>query len=94
LQNAESSLPKDIIDKVYQDYEINLVENALSIINEFFTESKSIRVVRCAIFLAGGNLNNLQFYLEKAKQDYRDLIYWAEYDKFDKKIRDFNMPFV
>ena len=31
--------------------------------------------------------------INAAMTDYRDVIYWAEYDASDRKIRDFDQPF-
>lgn len=51
-----------------------------------------LRVLRCAIFLAAGDVEKLRHNLEVAEQDWRDLIYWAEYDA-NGQVRDFHQPF-
>jgi hypothetical protein len=53
------------------------------------------RITRCVLYLADGNLESLASYIKAAMQDYRDVIWWAEYDREDreKRIRDFNLPF-
>lgn len=51
------------------------------------------RVLRCAVFLAAGDEKKLDHNLAVAQQDYRDLIYWAEYDTSERRVRNFNLPF-
>lgn len=54
---------------------------------------KNFRVIRCVLHLANGNLNDLEYFIKQALIDWRDIIYWDEYDKSDVKIRDFEKPF-
>jgi len=59
---------------------------------------KSDRVIRCIIFLAKGNLTDLDNYIESAIKDTRDVIFWAEYEglkgkRRPKRIRDFDKSF-
>jgi hypothetical protein len=51
------------------------------------------RVLRSIVFLAQGSLDNLQHYFKAALTDWRDVVYWAEYDRNDKRIHDFNLLF-
>lgn len=48
--------------------------------------------MRCVIVLAGGDIEKLRHYVEQALMDYRDVIYWAEYDA-ERRIADHNEPF-
>lgn len=59
---------------------------------------KTDRVIRCIIFLAKGNLTDLNKYIETATFDTRDVMLWAEYEKLSgdfnyKRKRDFNKTF-
>jgi hypothetical protein len=59
---------------------------------------KTDRVIRCIIFLAKGNLTDLNKYIETATFDTRDVMLWAEYEKLSgdlnyKRQRDFNKTF-
>jgi hypothetical protein len=59
---------------------------------------KTDRVIRCIIFLAKGNLTELDKYIETATFDTRDVMLWAEYEKLSgdfsyKRLRDFNKTF-
>jgi hypothetical protein len=59
---------------------------------------KTDRVIRCIIFLAKGNLTELNKYIETATFDTRDVMFWAEYEgvkenENPKRVRDFNKTF-
>jgi hypothetical protein len=59
---------------------------------------KTDRVIRCIIFLAKGNLTELNKYIETATFDTRDVMFWAEYEGLKenenpKRVRDFNKTF-
>ena len=59
---------------------------------------KTDRVIRCILFLAKGNLTDLNKYIETATFDTRDVMLWAEYEKLSgdfnyKRLRDFNKTF-
>jgi len=60
---------------------------------------KTDRVIRCIIFLAKGNLTELEHYIEAATFDTRDIMLWAEYEGLKdnenpKRVRDFNKTFA
>lgn len=50
------------------------------------------RLYRCILFLADGDLDKVDKYINLANIDFRDVIVPAEYDN-DKHIRDFRFPF-
>jgi hypothetical protein len=43
--------------------------------------------------LAEGKTDRLLHFIGCATTDYRDVILWAEYDRNDQRVRDFNQPF-
>jgi hypothetical protein len=60
---------------------------------------KTDRVIRCIIFLAKGNLTDLNKYIETATFDTRDVMLWAEYEGLKenekpKRVRNFNKTFT
>jgi hypothetical protein len=60
---------------------------------------KTDRVIRCIVFLAKGNLTDLNKYIETATFDPRDVMLWAEYEGLKenekpKRVRDFNKTFT
>jgi hypothetical protein len=59
---------------------------------------KTDRVIRCIIFLAKGNIEDLKKYIDAATFDTRDVMLWAEYEILNgdlsyKRRRDFNKTF-
>ena len=58
---------------------------------------KTDRIIRCIIFLANGDIDNLKKFIDNAIFDPRDVMLWAEYERLDKlnfkRIRDFNHTF-
>jgi hypothetical protein len=57
----------------------------------------SSRVLRCVVFLAKGSFDELRIMVGAARADFRDVIFWAEYERhaFERPIhvRDLNEPF-
>jgi hypothetical protein len=47
------------------------------------------RVARCVMFLAGGDPVKLAQFTAAARLDYRDVIWWAEYDGGEILLRSF-----
>ncbi|MDH3641703.1 MAG: hypothetical protein OES38_06385 [Gammaproteobacteria bacterium] len=85
-------LLKDISRAIERQYSHELL-NARRTIAEI--QHLGPRVVRCVIFLANGDLQQLEYYTQQALQDPRDVMYWAEYDRdTDEQLRDFNEPFT
>ena len=52
------------------------------------------RVLRCVVVLAERDAERIRHFVEAAKEDYRDVIYWAEYDQDGRRVRDFTRPFA
>ncbi len=44
------------------------------------------------IFLAEGDIGKLRHFVTQAVDDFRDVIYWAEYGP-NGQVRDFSKPF-
>ena len=61
-------------------------------LDEELREGEHARILRCVLFLSGGDMELLVYYSDRASSDWRDVIYWAEYDEQDHRLRDFNQP--
>ena len=94
-------LPSDIIQEMQIRFESEYPE-AQKLLGKYVTENEyldSDRIIRCIIFLSNNGLESFKSYLESAKTDPRDLMWWAEYERptnaTDKtqRIYDFNKPF-
>ncbi len=97
----------DIQEKISADFgeHAEKIKNLLEtqLITEEYINTSSIvsgnidRIIRCVIFLANRNQDELQRYIQSAKQDARDVMFWAEYenlaDAHPKRVRDFSEPF-
>jgi hypothetical protein len=90
----------DIIAKINTDFGES-ANKATTILIDAITKVdylKTDRVIRCIIYLANGNLADLEKYIETATYDTRDVMLWAEYEGLKanenpKRVRDFNMNF-
>ena len=90
----------DITNKITTDFDANatraleILENAIAKTDYLETD----RVIRCIIFLAKGNMDDLNKYIKAAAIDPRDVMLWAEYEKSNddadyKRLRDFDHSF-
>lgn len=74
---------------------------ANQILTEYLTENDyldSDRIIRCVVFLADNGIESFKSFLESAKGDPRDVMWWAEYENREsldnnKRVRDFSKPF-
>ncbi len=92
MTTENEPLAGDIGIKLAQDYPAALL-SAVSSSLSTYKGSERNRVVRCIIHLSGGDPERISYFVGIAAQDYRDVIYWAEYDKEDQKVHDFGKPF-
>ncbi|WP_418501749.1 hypothetical protein [Flagellimonas sp.] len=91
---------EDIQQRIVLDFKDSAVKanELLSIAISKKEYLKTERVIRCIIFLANGDLNKLQKYIDDAIFDTRDVMLWAEYEEQEgesnfKRIRNFNNTF-
>lgn len=86
-------LPADIENKLARDYPI---ESLPAVFRSLATYrgSERDRAIRCIVHLSAGDPQRVSYYLGIAAQDYRDVIYLAEYDKDDRRAHDFSRPFL
>jgi len=89
-------IPADIEARIFADFSAENRENAILIIRKLGAEldREVHRILRCVLFLSHGELPLLMHNADQARSDYRDVIYWAEYDEQDSQVRDFNQPFA
>lgn len=92
MNTEEPSLSSDIVRKITSDFPSEPLAGILALLNDYEGPEK-LRVIRCVIHLAEGSIDKLLDFMGSAGTDYRDVIYWAEYDGRDRRIRDFNKPF-
>lgn len=91
---------EDIIRRITEDVGKNSNE-VFTMLDEAIKKTsylKTDRIIRCIIFLANGNIDDLNRYIEVATFDTRDVMLWAEYKKPNndrnlRRLRDFNKTF-
>ena len=90
-------LPPDIerfIDDAFDNPE--RVKSSISILSGFLGPGHNDhddRIRRCVLFLSKDNAKLLRGYIKDAWRDWRNVIWWAEYDGGEKQLRDFTRPF-
>ncbi len=91
---------EDINLRILNDFEENANKATTMLIDAINKADylETDRVIRCIIFLAKGNLTDLNKYIETAAFDTRDVMLWAEYEKLSsdlnyKRKRNFNKTF-
>jgi hypothetical protein len=82
------NLPEDIQRRIIADYG----QNNYEVIAQEILQLKDQRIIRCVLFLAQGNRKKLDRFIRQAQLDFRDVIYWAEYDG-SGRINDFSPLF-
>ncbi len=87
-------ITEDIRKQIKKDFG-SRSQGAIALIRK--QSDQSLRVLRCVVFLSEGDTNLLAKLFDTANDDYRDVIFWAEYTSLEKdnpkQIRDFNKPF-
>ncbi len=81
---------KDIVIKAVSKMFPNESKDCiLDLLNSYGLENyeyEKERVHLAILKLSGGDTNKLLQYIQSAKGDYRDVLFWAEYDKDGKEI--------
>jgi len=84
--------------KIRFESDFNSANKILSEYLNKYDYLNSDRIIRCVIFLADNGIENFKSFLESAKGDPRDVMYWAEYENREsldntKRVRNFNKSF-
>ena len=98
--NSKMIFKEDITKRINEDFAENS-HQAIEILKNAIEKTdylKTDRVIRCIIFLAKGNIDDLNKYIEVAIFDTRDVMLWAEYKELTddlnyRRERDFNKTF-
>ena len=90
---------KDLINAIevlFPEEERKLVLNLLDEYQTGIWKESSERVKMAVLVLSEGSIEKLKEFVEEAKRDYRNVLYWSEYTKpglalradLEKRIRD------
>lgn len=91
-----ADLAPDIGARIERDFGAGALAGIESVLQPLLTGDRPgelDRIVRCVIVLAAGDVAALRHNVEQALLDYRDVIYWAEYDA-NGRTADYGQPFV
>ena len=87
-------MPADVRARLARDYPGETFFEALRVIESLGYEA---RVTRSIVFLAAGDLDELHRFAQWASRDWRDVVFWAEYEDHDAEqprcIRSMSEPF-
>ncbi len=82
---SKNPTPQDVIAKIKMVFPDRPTSDVLSVLNRYGKESheREILRVQLAILKLCDEKPDvgLDYYVNEAKQDYRDVLYWAEYPK-------------
>jgi hypothetical protein len=81
--------PADIVDWIIDHFDAD----AIAYVHLPLEDLKEDRLIRCALLLSEGSIKELEGAVSLGKTDYRDLIWSAECDCKEARLRDFNRPF-
>lgn len=82
----------DIEQRIEADFGPGALNGIAPVLAPLFESSGGERIARCVLILAAGDIAKLRHFATQARQDFRDVIYWAEYDA-QGRIRDCGKPF-
>ena len=83
------SVAEDVISRVKSDFAAEVADEVLTTIQD---ATDSPRLQRCIVVGANKDPELIKYNCVLVGQDYRDLIFFVEYDKNEKRIFDFNHP--
>ncbi len=82
-------LAPDIVEQARLDFP---PEKVGEVLEHLAAAANSERIQRCIVFAARGHSWRFEFLCKLAKEDFRDVIMNAEYDRHDNRLYDFNKP--
>jgi hypothetical protein len=86
---------EDIEERFRSDFgaDLEIARQKLERLHGIATDDALPRIARCVVHLADGDLEKLIHFVECARQDWRDVIWWTEYAGGERQVRDFHDRF-
>ena len=91
------ALPQDVVERIQLDFG-RQADEALRMLRQAIAREyiDHPRVVRSIVYLSKGQITTLSEMIEAAVANYKNVIFWAEYEDRDRRnprhVRDFNKP--
>jgi hypothetical protein len=76
------AIPKSVLDRVQRDFPPEDCDEVLEILSFYGTqdyEREQERVLLAVLDLTKGSKEAVWDYVDRAKKDYRDILFWSEY---------------
>jgi hypothetical protein len=90
-----AAVPDDVRARLDAEYPGETYYEALRLAEGMELEP---RVLRSVVFLAEGDLDALRRFARRAEEDWRDVVFWAEYEDHDapnpRRVRSMAEPFA
>ena len=86
-----SILEPDIVDRMQKEFSTTDFPTALTLLGE---SGNVGRIARCIVVAAKGSVDSLPRLIKMAAQDYRDVIFAAEYNRDMQRVRDLRISFL
>ena len=90
-----SEIPTDVRHRVASEYPGETFFEVVRLVESLGLEPRVLRSIVC---LAGGNFEELRRYARSAELDWREVVFWAEYEDHDsenpRRVRSMDEPFV
>jgi hypothetical protein len=80
------ALEQQIVERVAREFEDEERSAALELLASY-AGPEATRVLAAILTLSKGSLANIRRYVENARIDYRDILYWVEYYDSDPMLR-------
>jgi hypothetical protein len=81
-ERIEMSLPQSVLHRVQRDFSPEECDEILQILSFYGTEDyerEEERVLLAVLKLSKGSIEAVWDYVDRAKKDYRDILFWSEY---------------
>lgn len=92
--SAMRELPPDIRDRLSAEYPGETYFEAARLVESLDFEP---RVLRSIVYLGAGSFEKLLRFARCAESDWRDVVFWAEYEELDserpRQVRSMREPF-
>ena len=92
---AVAEIPDDVRARLLQEYPGETHFEATRLVDALRC---SPRVLRSIVFLAGGDFLSLERFARSAELDWRDVVFWAEYEDHDaeqpRRVRSMDDPLL
>jgi hypothetical protein len=88
-----AEIPDDVRARLLREYPGETNFEATRLVE---TLAASPRVVRSVVYLAAGDYEQLERFARSAERDWRDVVFWAEYEDHDaehpRRVRSMDDP--